>query len=94
MEYLRKTSLVLTIIGALNWGLVGFFDFNLVAFLFGSMSILSRIIYMLVGLSALVVAYSAATCCPYGRAFCKRNQQISPVLSLSEGENNFSVIKD
>lgn len=62
MEYLRKTSLVLTIIGALNWGLVGFFDFNLVAFLFGSMSILSRIIYMLVGLSALVVAYSAATC--------------------------------
>ena len=33
MEYLRKTSLVLTIIGALNWGLVGFFDFNLVAFL-------------------------------------------------------------
>ena len=63
MEYLRKTSLVLTIIGALNWGLVGFFDFNLVAFLFGSMSILSRIIYMLVGLSALVVAYSAATCC-------------------------------
>ena len=44
MEYLRKTSLVLTIIGALNWGLVGFFDFNLVAFLFGSMSILSRII--------------------------------------------------
>ena len=47
MEYLRKTSLVLTIIGALNWGLVGFFDFNLVAFLFGSMSILSRIIYML-----------------------------------------------
>lgn len=63
MEYLKKTALVLTIIGALNWGLVGFFDFNLVAFLFGSMSILSRIIYMLVGLSSLVVIYSAATCC-------------------------------
>lgn len=63
MEYLKKTALVLTIIGALNWGLIGFFDFNLVAFLFGSMSILSRIIYMLVGLSSLVVIYSAATCC-------------------------------
>lgn len=63
MEYLRKTSLILTIIGALNWGLVGFFDFNLVAFLFGSMSILARIIYMLVGLSALIVAYSAAVGC-------------------------------
>ena len=64
MEYLRKTSLVLTIIGALNWGLVGFFDFNLVAFLFGS-------IYMLVGLSALVVAYSAATCCRTEEHFVK-----------------------
>ena len=71
MEYLRKTSLVLTIIGALNWGLVGFFDFNLVAFLFGSMSILSRIIYMLVGLSAMVVAYSAATCCRTEEHFVK-----------------------
>ena len=71
MEYLRKTSLVLTIIGALNWGLVGFFDFNLVASLFGSMSILSRIIYMLVGLSALVVAYSTATCCRTAEHFVK-----------------------
>ena len=71
MEYLRKTSLVLTIIGALNWGLVGFFDFNLVAFLFGSMSILSRIVYMLVGLSALVVTYSAATCCRSEEQFVK-----------------------
>lgn len=63
MEYLKKTALVLTIIGALNWGLIGFFDFNLVAFLFGSMSVLSRIVYMLVGLSSLVVIYAAATCC-------------------------------
>lgn len=47
------------------------FDFNLVAFLFGSMSILSRIIYMLVGLSALVVAYSAATCCRTEEHFVK-----------------------
>lgn len=63
MEYLKKTALILTIIGALNWGLVGFFDFNLVSFLFG-VGILTRIIYMLVGLSALAVMYAAATCCP------------------------------
>ena len=50
MDY---TALTLSIIGAVNWGLIGFFNFNLVAFLFGSMSWLSRIIYALVGLSGL-----------------------------------------
>ena len=47
------TALTLSIIGAVNWGLIGFFNFNLVAFLFGSMTWLSRIIYALVGLSGL-----------------------------------------
>lgn len=46
-------ALTVSIIGAVNWGLVGFFDFNLVAFLFGSMSWLSRIVYALVGLCGL-----------------------------------------
>lgn len=50
---LDYTALTVAIIGAVNWGLVGFFDFNLVAFLFGSMSWLSRIIYALVGLCGL-----------------------------------------
>ncbi len=50
---LDTVAYVLLIIGGLNWGLVGFFDFNLVAYLFGPMSVLSRIIYALVGLSAL-----------------------------------------
>ena len=50
---LRYTALTIAIIGAVNWGLIGFFNFNLVAFLFGSMSWLSRIIYALVGLSGL-----------------------------------------
>jgi hypothetical protein len=49
---------VLLIIGGLNWGLLGFFWFDLVAFLFGMASITSRIIYALVGISAL---YSIAT---------------------------------
>lgn len=46
-------ALTVTIIGAVNWGLIGFFDFNLVAFLFGSMSWLSRIVYGLVGICGL-----------------------------------------
>ena len=46
---LDNTALTLAIIGAINWGLIGFFDFNLVASLFGGMSWLSRIIYGLVG---------------------------------------------
>ena len=46
-------ALTLTIIGAVNWGLIGFFSFDLVAFIFGKMSWISRIIYALVGLSGL-----------------------------------------
>ncbi len=49
-----KISLALLIIGGLNWGLVGIFEFDLVAWLFGgSASILSRIVYVLVALSAI-----------------------------------------
>jgi uncharacterized protein len=44
---------VLIIIGALNWGLVGFFNFNLVAWLFGEATTISRIIYALVGLAGM-----------------------------------------
>lgn len=50
---LDYTALTIAIIGAVNWGLIGFFNFNLVASLFGSMSWLSRVIYALVGLCGL-----------------------------------------
>lgn len=53
MKGLDYTALILTITGAINWGLVGLFKFDLVAFLFGNLSWLSRIIYILVGLSGL-----------------------------------------
>ncbi|MBI2046080.1 MAG: DUF378 domain-containing protein [Parcubacteria group bacterium] len=52
-------ALVLVIIGGINWGLVGFFNFDLVATLFGSASVLSRIIYDLVGLSAIYLIFVA-----------------------------------
>lgn len=50
-------ALVLLIIGGLNWGLIGLFDFNLVAAIFGEMSSLTRIIYTLVGVSAIYIAF-------------------------------------
>lgn len=54
METLQKTLLGITIVGAINWGLIGIMDFNLVAYLFGDESVLSRIVYTLVGLCGLV----------------------------------------
>ena len=45
--------LAVVVIGAINWGLIGFFKFDLVAWLFGSMSLLTRIIYAIVGLGGL-----------------------------------------
>ena len=53
MKVIDKIALVLIIIGAINWGLIGFFQFNLVDSIFGQMSVLSRIIYALVGISGL-----------------------------------------
>ena len=62
MNVLRYTAYVLTLIGALNWGLIGIFGFNLVAAIFGDMTILSRIIYSLVGISAVVTALTMHHC--------------------------------
>ena len=52
-KFLNATALTIAIIGALNWGLIGIFRFDLVAFIFGNMSWLSRIVYILVGLCGL-----------------------------------------
>ena len=55
MSIVQRTALVITLIGALNWGFIGFFQFDLVAFIFGGQgALLSRIIYGLVGISALI----------------------------------------
>ena len=61
MKAIDYIVLVLVIIGAINWGLVGFFVLDLVAFLFGSMSVLSRIIYAVIGICGL-----------YAISFCGR----------------------
>jgi len=53
MKTLRYISLILVIIGAINWGLIGFFKFNLVDSIFGTMPTICRIIYALVGIAGL-----------------------------------------
>lgn len=53
MKVVDKIALVLVIIGAINWGLIGLFRFDLVAAIFGEMSVLSRIVYGLVGIAGL-----------------------------------------
>jgi uncharacterized membrane protein YuzA (DUF378 family) len=53
MKPLNLITLVLLIVGGLNWGLVGLFNFDLVAAIFGEASVLARAVYVLVGLSAL-----------------------------------------
>ena len=53
MKIIDRIALALVIIGAVNWGLIGFFGFNLVDRIFGAMSMISRIIYSLVGISGL-----------------------------------------
>ena len=53
MKVIDKIALVLIIIGAISWGLIGFFNFNLVAVIFGEMTWISRVIYALVGISGL-----------------------------------------
>jgi uncharacterized membrane protein YuzA (DUF378 family) len=58
MKIINMIALILLVVGGLNWGLVGLFNFDLVATLVGAMSVLARVVYTLVGLSAIVVAIS------------------------------------
>lgn len=54
MHTLYKIALAISIIGCINWGLVGIFDFNLVEYLFGDGTLLTRFVYILVLISGLI----------------------------------------
>ncbi len=62
MSVLDWVAYVLLVVGGLNWGLVGFFQFDLVATLFGDMTMVSRIVYALVGLSAVYSLFMCSKC--------------------------------
>lgn len=53
MKTLDTIALILVVIGAVNWGLIGFFQFDLVAALFGQMTVFSRVVYSIIGISGL-----------------------------------------
>ncbi|MGI6758346.1 MAG: DUF378 domain-containing protein [Bacilli bacterium] len=73
MSTLQKIALVIVIIGALNWGLVGLFNFNLVSFLFdGYSTIISRIIYAIVGVAGIISIAALATSDRYERRIAAR----------------------
>jgi hypothetical protein len=57
---IEKISYILLVIGGVNWGLIGWLDYNLVGEIFGVASTASRVIYALVGVAALYVIYSMA----------------------------------
>jgi len=59
MKALYIIALVLLVVGGLNWGLVGLFKFDLVAAILGNMSMLSRVVYSLVGLSAVYIGLAS-----------------------------------
>lgn len=54
MNTLYKTALVIGVVGCINWGLVGLLDFNLVEFLFGNATILTRVVYTVVAIAGIV----------------------------------------
>lgn len=54
MKIVQSIALILTIVGALNWGLIGLFNFNLVTMLFGEGTLVTNIVYILVGIAGLV----------------------------------------
>lgn len=60
MNALDWIAMVLLIVGGLNWGLIGLFNYDLVASLFGTQSAVSRLVYVLVGLSALYSIYTSS----------------------------------
>lgn len=57
LEWLAQTLLI---VGGINWGLLGLFNFDFVAFLFGPLTFVSKIVYIMIGLSALYILYSQA----------------------------------
>ena len=63
MKGLNCIAWILVVIGAINWGLIGVFDYNVVNVIFASVPVVSKIIYILVGLSGLYLIFRCKSCC-------------------------------
>ena len=62
MKFITCVAYILTVLGGLNWGLIGFFHINLVVRIFGNAASISQLIYCLVGLSAVWMIFTANKC--------------------------------
>jgi len=69
---------ILVIIGGINWGLIGFFSFNLVATIVGAWPAVERIVYILVGLSSLYLIYEGFRCCRACKSSCDTDDDTKP----------------
>jgi uncharacterized membrane protein YuzA (DUF378 family) len=68
MKNLHVVALILVVVGALNWGMVGAANFDLVATIFGAGSALARVVYILVGISGVLLAVTSYAMLSPGRA--------------------------
>lgn len=80
MHYLKKIAYVLVIIGALNWGLYGAFGFNLVESLLGSLPMIESIVYVLVGISGLILIFTCKKGCA-GTCKTETSRTSEPTMS-------------
>jgi len=71
-SFLDWIALILVIAGAINWGLVGLFSFNVVMFLFSGLPLLEHLIYILVGLAGIYMIFIVGRCC---RPSCQTKTQ-------------------
>ena len=73
MKILFWISLVILIIGGLNWGFVGLFNLDLIALILGQMTLLARLVYMVVGIAAVLMIYLKVKC---GKHCCKIEKNV------------------
>jgi uncharacterized membrane protein YuzA (DUF378 family) len=81
MKAIKLVTKLLLVVGGLNWGLVGVFDFDLVSTFFGHMTALSRTVYILVGLSAV----QKIACCMMSKGCCKGEGNACSINSPKNG---------
>jgi uncharacterized protein len=65
-NFAATVGMILLIVGGLNWGLVGVFHFDLIRFLFGDMTLVTRLVYTLVGIAAIGIGFWMPTVAPLG----------------------------
>lgn len=85
--------LILVIIGGINWGLIGIFGFNFVAFLFGAWPIVERVIYILVGIAAIIMIFIASRCCRNGKCSGTCTHVCTHVPPPTSNPNSFNNLK-